>query len=656
MENYQPLESSGAIPKRFLALAAENYQRDAASISSTDKRYIRALKDDFFRKSNYSLNKLLLSGKVLYGDPITQYVNQVADELLKDRPELREKVEFYTYKSSSVNAVCTSKGVILITIGLMAHLTSEAQLASVLSHEIAHYEQDHVISSYVEKHAILKGKGDYSQKSFDDRVDLLYRFSQNHEYEADSLGLIRFLRSDYYVNAPVDAIDKLGYAHLPYREVPFDQSLLNVDQLIIPNSYFRDHVSPISGIEAYADDYHTHPHIDKRKERLGGILMKNLSGEKKGKQFILPKSAFEQARQHARFELIQTDLSRKSYGNAIYNAFLLLQDFPGNAYLETSIAKALYGLAKYKNADRFHEVAQAYTRVDGESQQVHYLLKKLTAKQLNTVAIKYIGKTLAKHGDNLLLDNLKQDLLRELVVTNELKLTDFYSESTDLKSDYDFYKLAFVAEQQNEHFVTEFESYYEALAQKKREENLSYREKQDRAKSKQKDYEQNGRRIFAKKVIAVDPDYWVDTRNGRDYEQSEEGEIELSELMREASSATQLAVDVLDANDFLSSDTHTYNSLSRFKLLIQDIYSHDDLPFISLFTDYTQHISEKYASEYVYYVKVYNDKADRQAFYNAILYNMNTGRIEYSSLIAASTVSMKTIKNNIQKDFITIQR
>ena len=655
-KQYQPLSSSGPIPKNFLVFATEGYEQEAATISNDDKRFVRGLKDDFFRRSNYSLNKILLSGKVLYGDPITQYINQVADELLKDRPALRDKLEFYTYKCSSVNAMCTSKGVILINIGLLAHLSSEAELAYVLSHEISHYEQEHIINAFVEKHTILKGRGDYADRSLVDKMDLVYSFSKNHEYEADSLGLMRYLNSDYYVNAPLNIISELGYAHLPYDEVTFDQTLFNTDQLVVPSSYFRNKVSPISGIDVYADDYHTHPHIDKRRNRIERILMRNLSGEKKGKSFILPKESFNHISQLARFELVETDLAGKNYGNAIYNAFLLLQHFPDNQHLETSIAKALYGLAKYKNADRFHEVGTAYTKIDGESQQVHYLLKKLSSKQLNTLAIKYIDKTIKKHGTSPLLENLKRDLVRELVVTNEVRLADFYTHPQGAASDHDFHRLAFIDELSDEAFVASYKSYYRELEEKEQLERLTYREKQEREKQQQKEYERNGRKIFAKNVIAVDPDYWVDTRKGRDCLQSEEGELEMSSLLREASSGARLPLHMLDANEFVSGDTHTYNNLSRFKMLVREIYSHNELSFIPLFTDYTQSISKKYASDYVYYVRVYNNEATKQSYYNAILYNLTSGKIEYTSLVETGSVSLKTVKNNMYKDFLTIQQ
>jgi len=79
---------------------------------------------------------LLLSGDKLFNDPLTIYVNKVADELLKNEPELRKKIKIYVTKSSDVNAHAFDKGFIFINVGLLAQLENEAQLAFILSHEI----------------------------------------------------------------------------------------------------------------------------------------------------------------------------------------------------------------------------------------------------------------------------------------------------------------------------------------------------------------------------------------------------------------------------------------------------------------------------------------------------------------------------------------
>jgi hypothetical protein len=44
---------------------------------------------DFISVSNRSLDELLTSGKVLFGDSISNYLEKIASLLLKDEPDLR---------------------------------------------------------------------------------------------------------------------------------------------------------------------------------------------------------------------------------------------------------------------------------------------------------------------------------------------------------------------------------------------------------------------------------------------------------------------------------------------------------------------------------------------------------------------------------------
>jgi len=73
-----------------------------------------------------------MSGRVLFGDPVSEYVNTVADKLLENEPELRSKLRFYCLKSNVTNAFATNQGMIFVTLGLIAQLENEAQLAQVL--------------------------------------------------------------------------------------------------------------------------------------------------------------------------------------------------------------------------------------------------------------------------------------------------------------------------------------------------------------------------------------------------------------------------------------------------------------------------------------------------------------------------------------------
>jgi Zn-dependent protease with chaperone function len=142
--HYQPLKCVGIIPQDFLMLSQDKYKADVKNeVKLAKNHHITSDKQDFLLQTNYLIDEILLSGKVLFGDTVTNYVNRVADNVLAGQPELRSKLRFYCLKSSEVNAFTTNQGVIFVTLGLIAQLENEAQLAFILSHEIAHYERHH---------------------------------------------------------------------------------------------------------------------------------------------------------------------------------------------------------------------------------------------------------------------------------------------------------------------------------------------------------------------------------------------------------------------------------------------------------------------------------------------------------------------------------
>ncbi|MFT5917250.1 MAG: putative Zn-dependent protease [Bacteroidia bacterium] len=191
--NYQPIQSEGQIPKEFLSSSTEKFISKVESISSEKKRREQRKEEQFYLQSTFNIDQLLLSGNVLFNDPISIYVNKVADELLKNNAGLRKKLKFYVVKSPISNAFATERGAIFINMGLLARLENEAQLAFILSHEITHYTKDHVLKRYINNRDMTdKRSKNYKQYKKSSGYEVLlakYNYSKKNEKEADRVGL-----------------------------------------------------------------------------------------------------------------------------------------------------------------------------------------------------------------------------------------------------------------------------------------------------------------------------------------------------------------------------------------------------------------------------------------------------------------------------------
>ena len=155
---YKPLQSRWSIPADFTGRASQKYYKDLASIDSKESRFNKRSKKDFYLESNFGIGDFLTSGRVLFNDQASAYLSEIMDVLLKDDQALRKQIRIYVVKSPAVNAFTTNNGIIFVTMGLLSRLENEAQLAWVLSHEVVHYREQHVIDSYVKGQEIKKSK------------------------------------------------------------------------------------------------------------------------------------------------------------------------------------------------------------------------------------------------------------------------------------------------------------------------------------------------------------------------------------------------------------------------------------------------------------------------------------------------------------------
>lgn len=84
-------------------------------------------------------------GAPYYDDPeVVDYVNQLGKKLVLSSPLAGRPVEFFVLKEPSINAMALPGGYIGVHTGLIITSQSESELASVLSHEIAHISQRHI--------------------------------------------------------------------------------------------------------------------------------------------------------------------------------------------------------------------------------------------------------------------------------------------------------------------------------------------------------------------------------------------------------------------------------------------------------------------------------------------------------------------------------
>ena len=616
------LLADGEIPLEILELASVGLEKSLNKITKSDSIDNFHKIKEFLLTSNYQVSNLFWGGNTLYGDSLTTYVNKVGSKVVKARGNLGNEINFYTYKSSQINAFCTGLGNIFVSTGLLANIENEAELAFVLSHEISHYELKHSLSSYLEEEGILEGEGKYKKQSIEDRVSLLYKFAKSDEFEADSLGAIEFLKMGYRGDNISKVLEMLYYSYLPFDEKYINEGFLNMKEIKIPDKYLLREADSLKSIEERNDRYYTHPNVLKRLSRIEKIVEKNKKENEV--DFFFGEKSFYSFQKIARYELVKQYLIEARYSKALYASLTLLQSSPNDKSLEMSISKALYGLCKYKNSNSLHYVAEAYTRIQGESQKIHYLIKHLTRKQFNVIVLSYLERMFKKYPEEAVLEEYINDCIRELVVVNKITKKDL---NVDKMDEDNFHLYALGEFFSGGKYDSKFKLYEKELIELIENGNKSYKEKERERVQKAKKKESDGYQIKAKDIVLIEPNVYLVNSKGIMYER-------IDQLKMEYDSVTTVlckknGIQSISLNRFNIKDTKSFNRLLTLKDLIKSYNQNRGYNLITIMDENREYLEE---TKYVYRVYIYYNKKTKRNHFISSLLDIQSGKEIYSSL------------------------
>ena len=644
-ENYQPIRSTGKLPEDFTRAVS-----DAARASKNETSVNKSKEDkEFLLGSAFSLNRIMLGGKVLFNDPMSAFTDKVVDELLKNNPTLRSKIRVYIIKSPYVNAFATSEGAIFINIGLLAQLENEAQLAYILAHEIVHVDKKHSLDEFKKEIEISRGKGVYNDLNRSDKLLARAAYSKEKEQEADELGFLDYFeKSNYSYSGIKGVFEILKYGHLPIDEIPFDKKFFENDGFNFPGSYSLKELNPISTEDRKDDEESTHPALSLRREFLEKLI-KSRSNDGR-KDYVVGQTEFTKIRNIARFELCRLQLLDEDYNNAIYNSYVLLREFPNNKYLLKLVGHSLFWLAFNNN----NLGKSFYKEKEGESQQLAYLLYKLSAKQkdIDMVTVAFAAKLKQLFPEDSEIDLLLRESIRHVVITHDISekdLSDAYmnslvtdslknvplpvavkdttSKKTDeKKSKYqkiaetkttknipigdpsdslNFHKYAVAVYMNTTKIKSIFREEYgkaEEYDKRKQEEKIA------RAGKRSLDYKYGKAAGPVNKVIVVDPYYFgmsVDRDKKVKYLKNEREEKDLVARIEECGKAAGVETDIIEPKLFSENDVDKYNEMVILdEWLVERMISTSDFegasqtPVTSLGYNTIKKITDAHGTEY----------------------------------------------------------
>lgn len=598
--DYFPLTSKGKLPSDFVTRSSKKYEQEKRALKKEKKD--KKVKKSFLLSSSFEIDKMLLSGKVLFNDDLSKYVNQVADNVLANDPELRKKLRFYILKSPAVNAFATNQGIICVNIGMLAQLHNEAELAMVLCHEIQHYLLKHSIKIAVESEKIKKGKGIY--RKLEDREGKLLvncLFSKEQEAEADLKGFQLFKKTGYSATGLTSLFDVLKYAELPFDDIAVNKDFFENSSYKIPSFYFLQNTKAIDTTDNLDDSKSTHPSTTIRKKIIENEI--NNLGSVSGKSvFLVGQNEFEQVQKIARFEQTNLFLMSHDYERCIYNAFLLLHKEPNNIFLRKTVLHALTALGAYSAKNDISKVHINRDSIEGKSQSIYDMMQKMDSVSLyeiSCLALAYGAKLMKEYPND---KEIRDDIRASAFALNERdKNLTFFSDTLTTRNfsivenkSKDSSETNAIASDDESEIKKDEDSYsrYAVVNYKNEPWMLEAFNDSNLVDNWAKDNEYEGRKLANKqtkalgleKVIVVNPQYIRINDNLEEsvrYLKSEAGQVDFSERIKSNAKVAKLNVEVIDNKNLTETEVQKLNDIALLQEYLSDrnFHNHMNVPF-----------------------------------------------------------------------------
>jgi Zn-dependent protease with chaperone function len=623
------LESVSPVPEEFRTLSSVKYADERQRSGNGSGR-----QDDFLLESSFMVDQVLNSGKVLFNDPVSLYLNAVMDRVLHDRPDLRAKVRVYAMRSAAVNAFTTNNGIILFNLGLMAQLETEAQVAFVLCHELEHWIGGHVMSSYIEAQDIADGRGSYSQAAISDRLLAQSRYNKDLELVADSLGLIRLGRAGYSLASVADVFEVMRYAHIPFDDIPWRQDQYDQGPFKIDPGYYLSKVRTIDPLTDM-DPASTHPATAERLDK----ALSQLGHAATGVEFKDAREDFATVRDLARNELVAVANHDRDPIKALYLAYLLSHGNEAGTYMRHQKAKAFYSLLKFKNGGSFGSVHPGWSQVQGESQQLYHLFYRLQADELNVLAVRELYRLWLEEPDQPDLRLMFADAVADLIAHHamngvfERNLPSAARNGDTTGTVGRFGRIQRKALDDPRKWMVQyglvdlfaqptFASVYDSI--------LEYRAKHPpvapeiRAERRKADrLRDHGFGIGAQKAVCVSPEYIkfdMRKRQNNRFMRSEEARMDLQERIMRSAKATGLDLVLLDRTRLGTDDVQAFNDITFLNDWVDARFAETEVGMVNTESERLNGIMEHYGTEHFVWTGVVNYRETKPLRFFYLLY------------------------------------
>lgn len=176
-----------------------------------DTRELAAAEKNLWQEADEFDRALVRAGKVNTDPALTAYLQGILDRLY---PEFRGRLSVRLLNAPHINAFALPNGSLYVNAGLVARFENEAQLATVLAHEGAHFTHRHSLQQAERVRnaaAFAMVVGMLGVPMVGDLLALssMFGYSREHEREADAVGYQRLVAAGYAARESIRTFEHL---------------------------------------------------------------------------------------------------------------------------------------------------------------------------------------------------------------------------------------------------------------------------------------------------------------------------------------------------------------------------------------------------------------------------------------------------------------
>jgi len=399
-KNYIPSPIQDTIPAAIYESLQAKLTLDKSRITEPKSQVSTYLKELYTKRTDYVIEQFN-NDYFIVDENLSPYLQSILDKIYTANPSLPRETKVYAFRSDAVNAMSYGEGTIAFTLGLLSRMETEAQIAYVLCHELAHYHSHHSdikmakfarlnYDKELKRQVKAISKSEYGQYTkFTQLMRSLHisitRHSREKEFEADSIALLFYLNTAYDSHAPIRTLEILDSADISLYRKNIDlkkyfdcENYRFKDQWLSYNPSTTWHAS-----DTDSDSLHTHPSCAKRIIALQRQLK---SHSQKDQQ----PSKYNTMRTRSEFEQVASAFHFGSFGKALFKSIVLAEHYPNNAYIHALIGQSLYQLYRHqKNHELGKVLALPDPRFDENYDRILTFLHTLRLMELASLAYHY---------------------------------------------------------------------------------------------------------------------------------------------------------------------------------------------------------------------------------------------------------------------------